>query len=625
MAQYTIAQLQAYLDQIRNTPPTGVSTWLDWNEQLKGRSLHIKFDRQLIDLRDNVFPNIGQALINQYAEIIRGTIPEAAENPLIERARRAYEKWRDLLKEIEGRGGGFLPTRIPVGTTYYVDFVDGSNASPHDGLKYPTAGGYYTADSGTNTTQVVDSASPPPRTTSGNWDGAYLWNQTRGAGRKISTSSYSGGTWTFTLASAITGQTSGDQYYIIDAWLTLEQFTTTTTRSAGDNCYVRANKTETPAGNISADEYGTAGGGYISLIGCDSVEADPWHDGSDVKPIINFNNADRKVDIQIPFWRLRNLDFTNSNCVSWLNGGVVLMAAGQLVQKCKFREYRNTSGASLVVRNSPGFTMEDCEFINNSGQHLWLDAQGSVAAYRCKFDGGALYGTDYGFSAYSGNGVFEDCDFGQTSAHDNSDMLYTIPEIRFRRCRFNKVEVGYSWSDDGPMFFEDCSMPSSRGSGNHILTRGYIMEKETSVVRSGGGATSLKITNPSWTNYANIIAGIGNPAMVFNQSVSKQSQMSFVWLKPGKRTISIYVRAITSFATPPTAGELFLEASYLNNPSGTDRKIVVSTQTISGTTWYQLSVEVNPQKEGPVFFDLKYGKYDSGGNGIYVDLTPVVA
>jgi hypothetical protein len=71
------------------------------------------------------------------------------------------------------------------------------------------AEGTYTADASTDEDTLLDTE--PTSTTSGYYDGWYLYNESRGEGAIISTSVYAAG-WTFNLATDITGQTVGDSY-----------------------------------------------------------------------------------------------------------------------------------------------------------------------------------------------------------------------------------------------------------------------------------------------------------------------------------------------------------------------------------------------------------------------------
>jgi len=200
--------------------------WADQNDISIYRGIHTKYNYQLQELLKTYkakVPRLVQMYQDDLEEVSRYIknfdIPKAELKGELEgmnsKIMRIADKWLAAKREIEGREKGYF-TRSPVGTDYYIDLDNGSDVSPHDGLKY----GNYTADSGTNTTTIVDTE--PPRTTSGDWNGAYIWNVTRSAGSLITTSVYSAG-WTFNLATPITGQTTGDEYYIIDAGKTVEQ------------------------------------------------------------------------------------------------------------------------------------------------------------------------------------------------------------------------------------------------------------------------------------------------------------------------------------------------------------------------------------------------------------------
>jgi hypothetical protein len=94
----------------------------------------------------------------------------------------------------------------------------------------PAGAGTYTADAGTNTTTVVDAALAGTA-----YIGKYLYNTTRSAGAEIT--NYDNGTKTITLGTAITSQTSGDTFYVLD-WV---GFTTTFTPGTAGFAYIKCN------------------------------------------------------------------------------------------------------------------------------------------------------------------------------------------------------------------------------------------------------------------------------------------------------------------------------------------------------------------------------------------------
>ena len=89
------------------------------------------------------------------------------------------------------------------------------------------------------------------------------------------------------------------------------QYTTDEVRSAGDIGKMRANQTHVMSGiDINVDEHGVINN-RIELRGCDSVD-DPWSDGSDVRPIIDFNNTSFKLRLDTNYWKIKNLELKDS-------------------------------------------------------------------------------------------------------------------------------------------------------------------------------------------------------------------------------------------------------------------------------------------------------------------------
>ena len=111
--------------------------------------------------------------------------------------------------------------------TYYIDPTNGNDA--HTGLKE----GNYTADALTTDITLIDTELTEALDDA--YNGDFLYNVTRGAGALIT--DYVAATTTITCNS-ISGQTAGDTYYILKAWLDLDTFTEAA-RSAGDKVIIR--------------------------------------------------------------------------------------------------------------------------------------------------------------------------------------------------------------------------------------------------------------------------------------------------------------------------------------------------------------------------------------------------
>lgn len=98
----------------------------DWNKKVKWRSLHIKHDDQLEYLRD-FYPKKIQRISDLLVESPPDMLDE--ERQMLEaKILRLKDKHVTTLKEIEFRRKKTF-ARDPIGTTYYIDYVNGDDAA----------------------------------------------------------------------------------------------------------------------------------------------------------------------------------------------------------------------------------------------------------------------------------------------------------------------------------------------------------------------------------------------------------------------------------------------------------------------------------------------------------------
>jgi len=155
---------------------------------------------------------------------------------------RLTDKWLAVKREIEGREKGYF-IRTPVGTNYYID-LDGDNGkgagTVHDGLKEAND----LAEAGTDNTHTYVTQGTLANNGDDEYNGDWIYNVTRGLGAKITDYDADDGAGSSILIhDAIVGNVATDTFYIIRAYNTLTEYTTTSVRAAGDNGYVRANTT----------------------------------------------------------------------------------------------------------------------------------------------------------------------------------------------------------------------------------------------------------------------------------------------------------------------------------------------------------------------------------------------
>jgi hypothetical protein len=127
----------------------------------------------------------------------------------------------------------------------------------------------------------------------------------------------------------------------------------------------------------------------------------------------------------------------------------------------------------------------------------------------------------------------------------------------------------------------------------------YNLEK-SAVVRSGGAASSLKLTplsnlavRPLWEAYA------------------------FEWwegaVPAGSRTRSLYIKGEGWGSTFPAATELYLEAEYYDQVSGNHKTTALSTSVLTQNgVWTEIQVAFAQAQAGNVRYRLYFRKYVAG-------------
>lgn len=412
------------------------------------------------------------------------------------------------------------------------------------------------------------------------------------------------------------------------AWRTMEQYTTTSVRSPGDIAWVRAGTTELVGANdINCDEDGTAAQ-PIYIIGCSSGSGsgsdavDPWGDDDDTKPIVDFNNGAYTWYFNDDLaWEIERIAVRNSNDNGFDSSNVSILTTTSIkFRSCAFYDRANTAGVTLSgcrVRGARG-TFIDCDFYGNRSHGLHLDSQGEAMCYRCRFDGGATT-QDYGVGGM-GHGYFEECGFGQTTAHDLSDLATGGGEMIFKACDFNDFDIPIGFATMTAVYWEDCSgTPTASGSQWTTEFRTGKYEDEVPVGDSGLSRYSVRM---AWLrgNYDDTGEGVG-------MALSRLSYFGpmRLWLAAGSYTIKVKIRADAAWASYPTAGQLYLAARFYDESSSYSVGESFSDEVLDdGTDWVDFEVAITTGREGPVYLDVILDKYEAGPKGIYVYPFPEV-
>jgi len=577
----------------------------EWLTKIKYHGLEHKHDEQLQALA-KFYP----AKISQIANsvFIPDPLLSPAENKRQQQEFEWYKKQKlerlesklaAVLKEIEFRDEEIVK-REPIGTIYYLDF-EGATGNLTGTWTFTNGSTTVSGSGGSATSELA--AGDYVRVSNGSeW---YKVTSVTGDNSFEITPAFQQAT--VTDAADSTKYNNYDGTATTTPFVHLNQFTTDTARSLGDVLKVRANQTHLYAGiDIVFDEDGNADN-MIEIRGCSSTD-DPWGDGSDVEPIIGFGDTAYQFYLSGDlFWKIARLECIES---SDTYGNVLVNSAHHtFFDSCVFRD---SSTRGLYIKFSGGVRVIDCDFYNNISANLFTQTS-QFSCEGCTFNGGAAT-TDYGININAEAEVaLINCSFGESSSHDVADVRFYCPgaSVYARNCKFV-----------GSISFSVDARHSSLRSEDHNQTKGAhqtlyrngTIEKDTTVVRSGGASSSAKMTPNSY-------CGLYYPLTIADDFCSGDFKL---WLPAQQKTVTIYLRTF-GYTTLPTSDELYIETSYLDEATGGHRATVKSTETVSANdTWTAFSVTFTPAQEGWVYVTVYLKKYEPN-SGVYVDIKPVVS
>lgn len=398
------------------------------------------------------------------------------------------------------------------------------------------------------------------------------------------------------------------------AWLTIEKYTSVAVRSAGDIGKVRAGTSEVwaTADDVDFDENGAVGN-RITLKGC-TVADDPWSDSSDVNPIFDFNDTTYHFDCDVKYWEISDMDFIQSGEAA---GGcfVLYNDYDAYVHDCRF--YDNAD-MGLEANTFERVLVENCEFWNNIDKNFHTAYGNRNVVKGCIFNGGAggtLYGAYFG-SSFASPPVLIDCTFGQTTAHGTADIYFRDSQRYFmRNCIYDSIFLNTGAESEGALILTDDDNGVFEAHKNTFLTG--VVERDTSVVRSGGADSSAKCSPTS-------IIDESQPFTLSGHYYGHPFGALKVWLEASvEKTISIYLRGFT-WSSWPTAAQLYLRAEYYGSGANCIRTILDSDEVLSdNTTWVAFQVTLTPARTGFVYLDIFCSLYEAS-SGFYVDIKPVI-
>jgi len=405
------------------------------------------------------------------------------------------------------------------------------------------------------------------------------------------------------------------------SWKTITQYTTTTVRSAGDIALLRANVTwtqGTEAVDITCDEDGTLDA-YISIIGCDSVTNDPWSDGSDVKPIIDFEDAAYQIDLTSDdYWWLERLDIqrgADTNGYLYINNGI-----NNRIKDCKFSLGTNASSIGVKVEGTAPWNnvLDGCTFVDNNGTDI-SNVTGVLVVKDCTFNAGSVDGCDVCMSVSNMSEIhIHDGSIG-SDAVDYDTAVFSIESTGGGgQISGVGVTVGCTLSTTGfaaataGSFLKLGDCPSA-GDAYEETWLGTIT-RTTADIRAGGGTSMAKMEPSS-------AVGLYNP-LVFGDV---ETGFRAMWGTSGAYTATVYVRTGSAWDSALTAAECYLMCSYLDHSTNATRTFVQSTETITNdAAWTALTCSLTPQQEGWMYFWIYLAEYEDATEYIEVDILPVV-
>ena len=398
---------------------------------------------------------------------------------------------------------------------------------------------------------------------------------------------------------------------ITTAWGNITKYTTATVRSAGDIAFVRANmQLNQITSTINFDEDGTASN-PIQIIGATVSDTDDtWGDGSDVKPTISFEGTAWKAQLNSDdHWQFKNLIFKNSSHSTGMFS--VSSSQGIFFDNCVFKNNDATNSEGLEFTTSSEAHINNCLFTHFKSASSLLSSFGSILYIKNSIFNDSVSGAPTSIQALNGGVVYiKDSNISGSTFGLRST---TGGKIYARNINFSGVTNHHSNTDIGILQAEGINQDVNATFNYHTDSN---LDRETSVVRSGGAKTSAKLQPQSFTG--NVTPATLTPNYFVNGDFK-------IWTTPVETNITIYLRGF-NWASLPTATELFIETEYLDEATTARRTSVLSDEVLpDSSTWVGFDTVFTPVQEGWAYVTVKLHKFEDTSTGIYVDIKPVVS
>lgn len=375
---------------------------------------------------------------------------------------------------------------------------------------------------------------------------------------------------------------------------------------AGDKVYMRRGQTHLYARNTRHDIYENgAEGNKIHWLGDDGTG---WagETGLD-KPVIGFGDVGNGyINFEGDrYWLIEDIEFKESS--SPMGHVRFYQTRGNKCKKCDFHDNSAATNArGMLVGYFGPHEFEECTFYSNLTCGIYAHSLHLILK-KCTFNGGPAT-QDYGIQMdwYHLTTIeAHECDFGQTTAHDNCDIAAFTNPVWLRNCNINDMDFKLQYPY-GVVYIED-------HNGTKLDNRKYAymgnVLRNTTVTRTGGADSSAEcIPNSHCVSC--------HPLKMFEM---------VIWTPASQSTFEVYLRG-SGWTTFPTASELWIELEYFSDAENADRTITKSDEVLTtNDTWTKFEVpNITPTAAGPAYLRGYLVKYESGAK-VYVDIKPIVS
>lgn len=626
-------KLNSILDWETNKP----STDKDWAEDVKEESLHLKFDYQLAEMEAAHTAKIPEVEEEIYKlEKYPGAVKYELELHLKERiseeeleaaieeefqSQHTYCKWKKakleqsverIKKERELRKNK-LVTRNPIGTTYYIDFDNGHDVN-NDGstpTKSNGDGPWATLDKFTENARSAGDIC------------IVRGSMTQGVSSDL----------LFTSPGVISGPIIIKRDYG-DEWSDHVDLSGTETATL-----TFGSKTVTYGGDISGV---LAAGDWIYVSGDDNTDHAyevesisggsnevatlflPYKGGQAGSGKTTYNMGDNPTwntaagDYQVMwdadhYWFVQGIYFRGTDA----NGVVEMDDSDGLFLKDCIMEGNGAGDYGIGGSGTCPFSrVEKCRLYNYV---RGINGVSQIVIVDCFLDGNSVTNSR---GLATGSSDFMYAYETEFKNHDEADLriLSHHSEINCRN-----VILGSATETDGATSEEHRIISvedydGTIGDSRRFTSRSTsgttpIYQSDTGTVRTGGGATSIKLT-PS--------TELGT---VWPLSRVELFELP-LYATTSSKTYTVYFNLpAANFTAAPSAIELWIELEAWGHASNNFRKITKSTGTVAADgTWDPLTVTVAPAQAGVAYLRCYYAKTKEDGkdNIFYTDPIPVI-